>query len=159
MPLNFTSHLAVFHLLQHLSPQNPLGALTWSGTLCWLGGTDYWPVYSSISAPCDLGLGVTVLQVIRAATAAGVRVVLATGKARPAAIAACRQADLEGDHLLVSPNTPGVFLQAGAGDAAVCLHCCGAFSIVASGALSTFTVTPEPHCCSGPRHLPRHQSW
>eukprot|EP00775_Hariotina_reticulata_P003247 gene3247-3523_t len=39
-------------------------------------------------------------EVIRAATAAGVRVLLATGKARPAAIAACRQANLEGDHLL-----------------------------------------------------------
>jgi len=63
------------------------------------------------------------LQVIRAATAAGVRVILATGKARPAAIAACRQANLEGDHLLVSSNTPGVFLQAGAGTL-VCLHCC-----------------------------------
>jgi len=39
------------------------------------------------------------------------RIILATGKARPAAIAAARAAGLEGDHLLVSPATPGVFLQ------------------------------------------------
>jgi hydroxymethylpyrimidine pyrophosphatase-like HAD family hydrolase len=52
---------------------------------------------------------------IRAATALGVRVVLATGKARPAAIAACRDAGLEGDGLLVSLRTPGVFLQVRAG--------------------------------------------
>lgn len=40
-----------------------------------------------------------------------VRVMLATGKARPAAMAAARAAGLEGDHLVVSPATPGVFLQ------------------------------------------------
>lgn len=49
--------------------------------------------------------------VIKAAAALGVQVVLATGKARPAAIAACREAGLEGDTLLVSRRTCGVFLQ------------------------------------------------
>jgi hydroxymethylpyrimidine pyrophosphatase-like HAD family hydrolase len=52
-------------------------------------------------------------EAIRAAAALGVRVVLATGKARPAAIAACRDAGLEGDQMLVSLRTPGVFLQVG----------------------------------------------
>ncbi|KAI8470741.1 MAG: HAD-like protein [Monoraphidium minutum] len=48
---------------------------------------------------------------IRAALRAGVRVVLATGKARPAAIAACEAAGLAGERLLVSRGGPGVFLQ------------------------------------------------
>lgn len=48
---------------------------------------------------------------IRAALERGVRVILATGKARPAAIAACRLAGLAGDGLVVSPRGPGVFLQ------------------------------------------------
>lgn len=48
---------------------------------------------------------------IRAALARGVRIVLATGKARPAAVAACDAAGLAGDGLLVSPRGPGVFLQ------------------------------------------------
>jgi magnesium-transporting ATPase (P-type) len=63
-------------------------------------------------------------EAIRAATALGVRVVLATGKARPAAIAACRDAGLEGDQLLVSLRTPGVFLQVGAaaGRCNACAH-------------------------------------
>eukprot|EP00878_Enallax_costatus_P044374 GHUV01052943.1.p1 GENE.GHUV01052943.1~~GHUV01052943.1.p1 ORF type:complete len:107 (-),score=41.06 GHUV01052943.1:74-394(-) len=52
--------------------------------------------------------------VIRAATASGVEVILATGKARPAAIAAARKAGLEGDEVLVSHRTPGIFLQVGA---------------------------------------------
>lgn len=50
-------------------------------------------------------------EAIRAALARGVRVVIATGKARPAAIAACEAAGLAGDALLVSRRTPGVFLQ------------------------------------------------
>lgn len=50
-------------------------------------------------------------EVIRAAASAGVQVILATGKARPAAIAAARKAKLEGDTLLVSHRKPGVFLQ------------------------------------------------
>jgi hypothetical protein len=50
-------------------------------------------------------------KVIRAAASAGVQVILATGKARPAAIAAARKAQLEGDSLLVSHTRPGVFLQ------------------------------------------------
>lgn len=50
-------------------------------------------------------------KVIRAAASAGVQVILATGKARPAAIAAARKAQLEGDSLLVSHSRPGVFLQ------------------------------------------------
>jgi len=53
-------------------------------------------------------------DVIRAAAAAGVQVILATGKARPAAIAAARKAKLEGDALLASHRRPGVFLQVGA---------------------------------------------
>ena len=51
------------------------------------------------------------VEAIKAALARGVRVVLATGKARPAAIAACEAAGLAGDALLVSRRTPGVFLQ------------------------------------------------
>ena len=39
------------------------------------------------------------------------RVILATGKARPAALAACADAGLAGDGLLVSRSGPGVFLQ------------------------------------------------
>mmetsp|Transcript_27098 Transcript_27098/g.73240 ORF Transcript_27098/g.73240 Transcript_27098/m.73240 type:complete len:273 (+) Transcript_27098:348-1166(+) len=50
-------------------------------------------------------------EAIRAACAAGVRVVLATGKARPAAIRAADMAGLAGDNLLVSTRTPGIFLQ------------------------------------------------
>lgn len=50
-------------------------------------------------------------KVIRAAAAAGVQVILATGKARPAAIAAAHKAQLEGDALLASHRRPGVFLQ------------------------------------------------
>lgn len=56
--------------------------------------------------------------VIRAAAAAGVNVILATGKARPAALAACREARLEGDDLLCSHRRPGVFLQVRCGTAA-----------------------------------------
>jgi hydroxymethylpyrimidine pyrophosphatase-like HAD family hydrolase len=48
---------------------------------------------------------------VRAALDRGVRIVLATGKARPAALAACREAGLAGDGLLVSTRGPGVFLQ------------------------------------------------
>jgi hydroxymethylpyrimidine pyrophosphatase-like HAD family hydrolase len=50
-------------------------------------------------------------KVIKAAAASGVQVILATGKARPAAIAAARKAHLEGDTLLASHRRPGVFLQ------------------------------------------------
>ncbi|KAL6759257.1 HAD-like domain-containing protein [Haematococcus lacustris] len=48
---------------------------------------------------------------VRAVCQSGVMVVLATGKARPAALAAAREAGLEGQHLLVSRQGPGVFLQ------------------------------------------------
>lgn len=51
------------------------------------------------------------VEAVQSACAAGVRVLLATGKARPAAIAAAARAGLEGDSLLVSCNSPGVFLQ------------------------------------------------
>lgn len=61
-------------------------------------------------------------KVIRAAAAAGVNVILATGKARPAAIAAARKAKLEGDALLVSHRKPGVFLQVGLGLGGLCRH-------------------------------------
>ncbi|KAF5829542.1 hypothetical protein DUNSADRAFT_15939 [Dunaliella salina] len=50
-------------------------------------------------------------EAIKAACAAGVRVLLATGKARPAAIRAADMAGLAGDNLLVSARTPGIFLQ------------------------------------------------
>ncbi|GIL87325.1 hypothetical protein Vretifemale_15410, partial [Volvox reticuliferus] len=49
--------------------------------------------------------------VIRAAAAAGVIVVAATGKARPAALAAAASAGLAEPGLLVWPQGPGVFLQ------------------------------------------------
>lgn len=52
---------------------------------------------------------------IRAACSRGVRVIIATGKARPGALAAVRAAGLEGDDLLLSLQTPGVFLQVGEG--------------------------------------------
>ncbi|GAX75731.1 hypothetical protein CEUSTIGMA_g3174.t1 [Chlamydomonas eustigma] len=51
------------------------------------------------------------VKAIKAACKLGVRVVLATGKARPAAIKACRQYGLEGDNLVVSSRSPGLFLQ------------------------------------------------
>jgi rRNA maturation RNase YbeY len=56
------------------------------------------------------------VKAIRAALDKGVRVVLATGKARPAAVAACEAAGLAGARLdprsaLVSRAGPGVFLQ------------------------------------------------
>lgn len=51
------------------------------------------------------------VDAIRAALAAGVTVMLATGKARPAAIAAMQRVGLAGDGLVVSPNHPGLFLQ------------------------------------------------
>jgi hydroxymethylpyrimidine pyrophosphatase-like HAD family hydrolase len=55
-----------------------------------------------------------VASVIKAACQSGLQVLLATGKARPAALAACRDAGLEGDGLLVSTRSPGVFLQVNA---------------------------------------------
>ena len=48
---------------------------------------------------------------IRAAIAAGVTVMLATGKARPAAVAAMRAVGLAGEGLVVSSRGPGIFLQ------------------------------------------------
>lgn len=48
---------------------------------------------------------------IRAALAAGVTVMLATGKARPAAMAAMAAVGLAGDGLVVGPRHPGLFLQ------------------------------------------------
>jgi hydroxymethylpyrimidine pyrophosphatase-like HAD family hydrolase len=48
---------------------------------------------------------------IKAALAAGVTVMLATGKARPAAIAAMHKVGLVGDGLVVGPRNPGLFLQ------------------------------------------------
>ena len=48
---------------------------------------------------------------IKAACEKGVRVILATGKARPAAIQACEKVGLVGQHLLVSTSSPGIFLQ------------------------------------------------
>jgi hydroxymethylpyrimidine pyrophosphatase-like HAD family hydrolase len=48
---------------------------------------------------------------IKAALASGVNVMLATGKARPAAIAAMQKVGLVGDGLVVGRNNPGLFLQ------------------------------------------------
>lgn len=48
---------------------------------------------------------------INAALAAGVTVMLATGKARPAAMAAMQKVGLLGDGLVVGFNHPGLFLQ------------------------------------------------
>lgn len=84
-------------LCRRRQPKVPLVALDMDGTL----------LDSSSNISPDSA------QVIRAATAAGVQVILATGKARPAAIAAARKAHLEGDALLVSHRKPGVFLQVG----------------------------------------------
>jgi hypothetical protein len=76
-------------------PQVPLVALDMDGTL--------------LDSSSNISPGSA--AAIRAALSAGVQVILATGKARPAAIAACRKAQLEGNHLLVSARRPGVFLQ------------------------------------------------
>lgn len=51
------------------------------------------------------------VQAIRLALDRGVRVILATGKARPAAIKAMEKVGLAGDDLVVSSRTPGIFLQ------------------------------------------------
>jgi len=51
------------------------------------------------------------VRALRAALELGVTVVLATGKARPAAIKAMRGVGLAGDNLVVSPRGPGIFLQ------------------------------------------------
>eukprot|EP00798_Chlamydomonas_sp_ICE-L_P008089 gene8089-1332_t len=59
---------------------------------------------SSKMMPCSV-------KAIQQASRMGVRVFLATGKARPAALKAASIHGLEGDDLLVSPRTPGIFLQ------------------------------------------------
>eukprot|EP00884_Botryococcus_braunii_P004928 jgi/Botrbrau1/14436/Bobra.0014s0082.1 len=51
------------------------------------------------------------VEVVRAALAAGVRVCLATGKARPAAMSALSRVGLSGEGLVVSRTGPGIFLQ------------------------------------------------
>jgi hydroxymethylpyrimidine pyrophosphatase-like HAD family hydrolase len=51
------------------------------------------------------------VDAIRAALGRGVTVVLATGKARPAAIKAMRAVGLAGEGLVVSRGGPGIFLQ------------------------------------------------
>ncbi|EIE27200.1 HAD-like protein [Coccomyxa subellipsoidea C-169] len=51
------------------------------------------------------------VQALRAAINAGVRICLATGKARPAAIAAMQPVGLAGEGLVVSSKGPGIFLQ------------------------------------------------
>ena len=51
------------------------------------------------------------VEALHAALATGVGVCLATGKARPAALAAMRSVGLEGEGLVVSKNGPGLFLQ------------------------------------------------
>ncbi|BDA50944.1 probable endoribonuclease YbeY at N-terminal half [Coccomyxa sp. Obi] len=51
------------------------------------------------------------VQALHAALKAGVTICLATGKARPAAIAAMQSVGLAGDGLVVSSKGPGLFLQ------------------------------------------------
>jgi len=51
------------------------------------------------------------VEALRVALDSGVRVVLATGKARPAAMAALSRVGLAGEGLVVSDSQPGVFLQ------------------------------------------------
>lgn len=51
------------------------------------------------------------VSAIRAALDAGVTIMLATGKARPAALAAMSKVGLAGDGLVVGPRHPGLFLQ------------------------------------------------
>jgi hypothetical protein len=51
------------------------------------------------------------VKVLKAAIAAGVRVCLATGKARPAAMSALARVGLTGEGLVVSTAGPGIFLQ------------------------------------------------
>lgn len=51
------------------------------------------------------------VEAIRGAISKGVTVMLATGKARPAAMAALRKVKLAGDGLVVGMGTPGIFLQ------------------------------------------------
>lgn len=51
------------------------------------------------------------VEVLKAAMSAGIRVCLATGKARPAAIRALSRVGLSGDGLVVSQSGPGIFLQ------------------------------------------------
>lgn len=51
------------------------------------------------------------VEAIREAISKGVTVMLATGKARPAAVAALRKVSLVGDGLVVGGGTPGIFLQ------------------------------------------------
>ncbi|KAK9806969.1 hypothetical protein WJX72_008996 [[Myrmecia] bisecta] len=51
------------------------------------------------------------VKALKAAMKAGVMVCLATGKARPAAVAAMAAVGLAGEGLVVSPKGPGIFLQ------------------------------------------------
>lgn len=51
------------------------------------------------------------IEALKLAMERDVRVMLATGKARPAAMAAMEKAGLLGDELVVGLNTPGIFLQ------------------------------------------------
>jgi hydroxymethylpyrimidine pyrophosphatase-like HAD family hydrolase len=51
------------------------------------------------------------VEAIREVISKGVTVMLATGKARPAAVAALKKVNLVGDGLVVGSGTPGIFLQ------------------------------------------------
>ncbi|KAL6985484.1 hypothetical protein U1Q18_018859 [Sarracenia purpurea var. burkii] len=53
----------------------------------------------------------TTAKALREASSRGVRVVIATGKTRPAAISALKRVDLAGKDGIVSEFSPGVFLQ------------------------------------------------
>lgn len=48
---------------------------------------------------------------LKAVIARGVKVIIATGKTRPAAMTACRAVGLEGENGIVSESLPGIFLQ------------------------------------------------
>ena len=51
------------------------------------------------------------IEALKLAMERDIRVMLATGKARPAAMAAMEKAGLVGDEMVVGLNTPGIFLQ------------------------------------------------
>lgn len=68
------------------------------------------------------------VDAIRAVLSRGVRVMLATGKARPAAQAALASVGLAGNGLVVGPNHPGIFLQG------LAVHCYRG-TVIAGGVL------------------------
>ncbi|KAK8505303.1 hypothetical protein V6N12_067272 [Hibiscus sabdariffa] len=58
-------------------------------------------------------VSLTNARALKEASSRGVKIVVATGKARPAAISVLQMVDLAGKDGIISDHTPGVFLQAG----------------------------------------------